>query len=181
MTFLGHVIAPTFEFVDPLDTNKVKNELSFGKVSYDFEYKERIVLKNTSEVAFSFFLKIQNDNRTPQGEFRISPQTDIVPEKGEKEIEISFVPKFIKKYETVMTIDIEGVGNDMLSIPIKAECQIPTVEISPTEKLEFGEAFLNFPDTRSIILKNVSDLKAKFHVLPQSEESKILAKYSVYP
>lgn len=25
MTFLGHVIAPTFEFVDPFDTNKVKN------------------------------------------------------------------------------------------------------------------------------------------------------------
>jgi len=26
-----------------------------------------------------------------------------------------------------MTIDIEGVGNDMLSVPIKADCQIPNV------------------------------------------------------
>jgi hydrocephalus-inducing protein len=37
-----------------------------------------------------------------------------------------------------MTIDIEGVGNDMLSVPIRAECQIPSVEVSPIEKLEFG-------------------------------------------
>ena len=79
MTFIGHVIAPTFEFVDPLDLNKVKNELNFGKVSYDFDYREKIVLKNTSEVAFSFFLKIQNESKVAQSEFKISPQTDIVP------------------------------------------------------------------------------------------------------
>jgi len=68
-----------------------------------------------------------------------------------------------------MTIDIEGVGNDMLSVPIRAECQVPSVEVSPVEKLEFGEAFLNYPETRIVTLKNNSDLKAKFHVLPQSE------------
>ena len=53
--------------------------MNFGKVSYDFDYKERIVLKNTSEVAFSFFLKIQNDSKVAQSEFKISPQTDIIP------------------------------------------------------------------------------------------------------
>ena len=36
-----------------------------------------------------------------------------------------------------MTIDIEGVGNDMLSVPIKADCQVPNVDISPAEKVEF--------------------------------------------
>lgn len=34
-----------------------------------------------------------------------------------------------------MTIDIEGVGNDMLSVPIKADSQVPTVDISPPEKV----------------------------------------------
>lgn len=34
-----------------------------------------------------------------------------------------------------MTIDIEGVGNDMLSVPIKADCQVPTVDIFPNEKV----------------------------------------------
>lgn len=30
-----------------------------------------------------------------------------------------------------MTIDIEGVGNDMLSVPIKPDCQVPSVDITP--------------------------------------------------
>lgn len=37
-----------------------------------------------------------------------------------------------------MTIDIEGVGNDMLSVPIKADCQIPNVQITPSEKVQFA-------------------------------------------
>lgn len=80
-----------------------------------------------------------------------------------------------------MTIDIEGVGNDMLSVPIKADCQVPHVDISPSEKVEFTEACLNYPETRTIILKNHSDIKAKFAIVPQSEESKVLAKYTVSP
>jgi len=44
-----------------------------------------------------------------------------------------------------MTIDIEGVGNDMLSVPIKADCQVPHVDITPSEKVEFAEACLNYP------------------------------------
>jgi hydrocephalus-inducing protein len=127
MTFLGHVIAPTFEFVDPNDSLKVKPEISFGRVSYDFDYKEGIILKNTSSVEFTYNLKILSDNKILQNEFRITPQSGTIPEKSEKLIEIEFNPKSIKKYETVMTIDIEGVGNDMLSVPIKADCQIPTV------------------------------------------------------
>ena len=67
-----------------------------------------------------------------------------------------------------MTIDIEGVGNDMLSVPIKADCQIPNVEINPSEKVEFAEACLNYPETRIIQIRNYSDLKAKFQVIPQS-------------
>jgi len=80
-----------------------------------------------------------------------------------------------------MTIDIEGVGNDMLSVPIRADCQVPHVEISPAEKVEYAEACLNYPEIRTIVLKNHSDIKAKFAVVPQSEESKVLAKYTVEP
>ncbi len=66
MTFLGHVIAPTFEFVDPNDSLKVKPEINFGKVSYDFEYKEGIILKNTSSVEFTYNLKILSENKILQ-------------------------------------------------------------------------------------------------------------------
>lgn len=80
-----------------------------------------------------------------------------------------------------MTIDIQGVGNDMLSVPIKADCQVPNVDISPSEKIQFAQACLNYPETRTIVLKNHSDIKAKFSIVPQSEESKVLAKYTVVP
>jgi hypothetical protein len=82
MTFLGHVIAPTFEFVDPNDTLKVKPEISFGKISYDFEYKEAIILKNTSSVEFNYNLKIQSENKILQNEFRIVPQSGTIPQKS---------------------------------------------------------------------------------------------------
>ena len=68
-----------------------------------------------------------------------------------------------------MTIDIDGVGADMLSIPIRADCQVPNVEILLADnKLDFSEAFLSHPEIRSFKLVNKSDLKAKFQVLPQS-------------
>ncbi len=66
MTFLGHVIAPTFEFSYPNDTLKAKPEINFGKVSYDFEYKEGIILKNTSSVEFAYNLKILSENKLLQ-------------------------------------------------------------------------------------------------------------------
>lgn len=168
MTFLGHVIAPTFEFVDPNDTLKAKPEINFGKISYDFDYKECIILKNTSSVEFNFNLKIQSESKILQNEFRILPQSGTIAEKSEKLIEIEFTPKSVKKYETVMTIDIEGVGNDMLSVPIKADCQVPNVDITPAEKVEFAEACLYYPETKTIILNNHSDIKAKFNIIPQS-------------
>lgn len=80
-----------------------------------------------------------------------------------------------------MAIDIEGVGNDMLSVPIKADCLVPHVDISPAEKVEFAEACLNYPETKTIVLRNQSDIKAKFSIVPQSEESKVLAEYTVVP
>lgn len=42
--------------------------------------------------------------------------------KETKIIEVKFTPRSAKKYETVLVLDIEGVGQDMCSLPIKAEC-----------------------------------------------------------
>jgi hypothetical protein len=33
MVILGHVIAPTFEFVDPRNPSQTKPEINYGKVS----------------------------------------------------------------------------------------------------------------------------------------------------
>ena len=88
----------------------------------------------------------------------------------------------------VLVVDIEGVGQDMQSIPIRAECEVPQVEIrtdgESTDKLDFKNVFLRHPETQSIKIINLSkhkELLAKFNVLPQNEDTKILAKYQVDP
>lgn len=59
----------------------------------------------------------------------------------------------------------------MYSLPIKAECQVPTVEIrtkgkheSGKDTLDFGDIFLRDPDTYKIILSNTSNLAAKYYI-----------------
>lgn len=79
----------------------------------------------------------------------------------------------------VMAVDIEGVGQDMYSIPITAECEVPSVEIKPSEKLDFEHVYLRDSTTKTIQLINNSNLQAKYSILPQTEESKVLAIYEV--
>ena len=50
-----------------------------------------------------------------------------------------------KKYDMVMVIDIVGVGQDMYSLPIKAESEVPTVRIEPEHELLFEDVFLRNP------------------------------------
>ena len=53
------------------------------------------------------------------------------------------------------------------------------MELKPADRLDFNEVFLLDAATRGITITNNSNLKAKFQVEPQKEESKLLAKYKV--
>jgi len=44
----------------------------------------------------------------------------------------------------VLVVDLEGVGQDMLAVPIKAECIVPKVTVEPKDYLEFGQCFLRY-------------------------------------
>ena len=81
----------------------------------------------------------------------------------------------------VLVVDIEGVGQDMLAIPIKAECHVPEVQIFPKDSLEYGHVFLRFPYCQFVEVYNRSKLRAKYEVLAQEEQSKLLAIYKAEP
>lgn len=68
--FIGHVIAPTFQF----DVERI----NFGAVSYSFQYTEKIRLTNTSTVAFTYNLRIPGDGKLSSKEFEIEAQKDTV-------------------------------------------------------------------------------------------------------
>ena len=58
----------------------------------------------------------------------------------------------------VMVVDIDGVGQDMYSLPIKATSEVPLVKIEPLKQLNFSTIFLRNPDYQQIILTNDSSL-----------------------
>ena len=48
----------------------------------------------------------------------------------------------------VLVVDLEGVGQDMLAVPIKAECLVPKVRIVPSDYLEYDKCYLRHPKTK---------------------------------
>ena len=41
----------------------------------------------------------------------------------------SAMPLYIQVYEYYITVDVEGVGEELLSIPLKADCQVHHIEL----------------------------------------------------
>jgi hydrocephalus-inducing protein len=66
----------------------------------------------------------------------------------------------------VLVVDLEGVGQDMLAVPIKADCKAPTVTINPNDYLEYDKCFLKHPKTQEIEIVNNDNLLAKYEILP---------------
>jgi hydrocephalus-inducing protein len=50
----------------------------------------------------------------------------------------------------VLVVDLEGVGQDMLAIPIRAECLVPKVTVMPKEYIDYDKVFLKHAKTMDI-------------------------------
>ncbi len=73
-------------------------------------------------------------------------------------------------YDNVLVVDLEGVGQDMLAVPIKAECKVPRVRIEPENMfIDFEKVFLRHKQPMTITIINEDDLKAKFEIMAQDE------------
>jgi hypothetical protein len=47
----------------------------------------------------------------------------------------------------VLVVDLAGVGQDMLAVPIKAESLVPKVRVTPVDFMEYGTVFLRHKKT----------------------------------
>lgn len=81
-------------------------------------------------------------------------------------------------YDMVLVVDLEGVGQDMLAVPIKAECLVPKVRVLPTDFIEYDQCFLRHPKTRRIEIINDDIFNAKYEIVAQDEQSKRIAIYT---
>ena len=191
----GSVIGPTFHFDVP--------RLKFGTVSYGFTYKKSCKLINTSMISMEFNLRAPDDgvgltavdiaksfmdlsseigNRnhdfnTPSIEFEITPQKGVLLPASEIEIVISFTPLKALKYESVIVVDVRGVGEDILSLPLSAKCVVPVIEVM-NPVLDFGRCFIRHTYERLIELSNSTDLPAKYELMTQVDDDDCLITYS---
>eukprot|EP00937_MAST-01D_sp_MAST-1D-sp2_P000047 g47.t1 len=166
--FKGHVVGPTFHF----DVE----ELDYGIVSFDFLKTKTLTLMNTSEIEMRFALRVPQDGTMLKKEFNIEPQNGTLAAGARQSIAVDFTSQTVKKYDYYLTVDVAGVGEGLLSVPIVAECQVPDVRVEKDD-VEFGECFMRYPYQQTLTLVNESDLFAKYEVVEQDEYSQAVASY----
>ena len=169
----GHVVGPTFHF----DCSNI----DFGVVSYDYLHESKMRLVNSSKIAMVFNLHVPQDGTYLKKEFNVEPCEGTLAPGQHMDILLEFIPSSVKVYDYSLVVDVFGVGDVLLSIPISAECIISPVQLNNRE-IDFGECFIRYPYEKQISLSNISDIvHTKFEVLPQQNYTKSTATFEAEP
>jgi len=57
----------------------------------------------------------------PPKEFEIIPSSGTLQSKSDIKLTVNFISNTIKKYDMVLVVDVENVGEEVLSLPITAK------------------------------------------------------------
>ncbi|GMH58813.1 hypothetical protein TrST_g5240 [Triparma strigata] len=171
--FKGNIIGPTFHFdVDTID---------FGLISYEFLHTKNIMLYNTSEIPMNYSLCVPQDGAFVKKEFSIEPSSGTLEPGQQQQVQVDLISTTVKEYEYSLRVDVEGVGENLLSLPIIAECKVPKIVIKNKE-VPYGDCFIRFPYTEELILVNDDpDLSAKYEVIAQDPATTAIASYETIP
>ncbi|XP_019738776.1 hydrocephalus-inducing protein homolog [Hippocampus comes] len=189
LTFRGCVIGPTFHFS--------VSELNFGDVAYGFPQTEMCSLVNTSFVPMSFSLRVvgdgmgspsvtsdqqvcelcrnnwqgstAHDGSTMPVEFTVSPAVGSVRAMADVSIKVSLCSNTVKHYRMALVIDVEGVGKEIMALPIIARCIVPEIMVE-TPVVDFQKCFLNHQYEKKVRLTNQSALPVCYGMLEQEYE-----------
>jgi hydrocephalus-inducing protein len=190
--YSGSVIAPCFNFDVPklkfglVSYGKISSlsmktfffvarQNSFHLFWQGFKYSQSCILYNTSLVPMAFNLRALSDcesTRTFENEssssnfkeFSIVPSTGTIPPQSEVKINVEFIPRFIKKYETSLAVDVDEVGDEYYLLPVTARSNVPNI-ILLTPSIDMGRCFIQYAYSASIRLSNETTLPARYHIL----------------
>ncbi|GBG33770.1 Hydrocephalus-inducing protein-like [Hondaea fermentalgiana] len=195
----GNVVGPTF------DVNVA--EFAFGRIAYGFANTREFVISNTSEIPMEFALRVPGDGKFDEPEFVVTPSAGTIEAGQEQNVTLTFTSRTVTRYQMDLVIDVINIGQAQRTIPIQAECAVAAVGVhagAPLEApqdgfqavipdgedyggsdssregdlhLEFGPCFLRYPYTRQLLLRNTSDVRARFEIVPQDEATLPLASY----
>ncbi|XP_043935458.1 hydrocephalus-inducing protein homolog [Protopterus annectens] len=195
VTFRGCVIGPTFHFSMPA--------LNFGDVSFGFPQTLTCSLSNTSLVPMTFHLHVPGDGPGDQSitsfdwvsdsgrrsrrnmeqrrikpkEFTIIPDHGMLRPQGLIDIQVTLCSNEMRQYELALVVDVDGVGPEVLAVPIIARCIVPHVNLlNPV--IELGRCFLRYPYQHMLKLANETDFPACYGVIPQEFEDQPAVVFS---
>ncbi|XP_069028847.1 hydrocephalus-inducing protein homolog [Embiotoca jacksoni] len=189
LTFRGCVIGPTFHFN--------VSELNFGDVAFGFPQTSTCTLYNTSFVPMTFGLRVLGDGwgspsvssatqvsdvsrknwrghtaadlHPRPAEFTVSPAAGSLRAMSDVTIKVTLCSNTVRKYWLALVVDVKGVGEEVMTLPINARCVVPKIVVE-TPALDFQRCFLDHPYEQQVRLTNHSDLPACYGVLDQEYE-----------
>ena len=172
----GSVIGPSFHFdVTTID---------FGTVSYDYLHTVTLTMVNTSSIPMDFSLHIPQDGLSfMKKEFNITPSVGKLLPSESIDVLLEFIPTAVKVYEYSLCVDVLGVGDRLLSIPVLAECIVSSVKLDlPARELDFGNCYLRYPYEKSFLISNLSPtVHTKFEVMAQLKQTKAVVSFHTEP
>ncbi|NXF94149.1 HYDIN protein, partial [Eubucco bourcierii] len=197
ITIRGCVTAPTLHFDVPC--------LQFGDVSFGFPQRLSCRLTNASLVPVAFTLRVPGDGaaepsvsvpsvaqvldnshpsrrkrakgRLSPCEFTISPRRGTIRALSFVDIQVTLCSNTVGMYELALVVDVDGVGRELLSLPLTARCVVPALQVADPV-VNFGRCYLQFPAQQVLTLVNNSDLPGCYGLLPQKHQKAAAVLYS---
>ncbi|XP_034061831.1 LOW QUALITY PROTEIN: hydrocephalus-inducing protein homolog [Gymnodraco acuticeps] len=189
VTFRGCVVAPALDFN--------VSEINFGDVAFGFPQTLAFTLYNTSFVPLNFALRVLGDGtgspsvtslkqayevsrinwecgadrglRAQPVEFTVMPAAGSMRSLSDVTIKVTLCSNTVKTYRLALVVDVEGVGEEIGTLPIYARCCVPDIVVE-TPVLDFERCFLDHPYEQRVRLTNSSPLLACYGMLDQEYE-----------
>ena len=77
---------------------------------------------------------MQIKERVPEQDAGVDPARSLVLPPGETtRVTVTLTPMAVKQYDFYLVVDVPGVGEALLSLPISAECLVPDVSVAEPE------------------------------------------------
>jgi hydrocephalus-inducing protein len=113
-----------------------------------------------------------------QREFTIQPASATLQPRESATVLVQFTSNTLQSYAGYyLSVGVEGVAEELTTLPISATCMVPTVTLQ-TETLQYGSCFLRYPYTQRIVLVNKDPVPARYELLPQDEQTAVVAAFS---
>lgn len=158
--FSGQIIGPTFNF----DCD----ELNFGMVPYGFLNTKYVNIINTCEIPMKFNLRIPEDGTMLKRQFDIIPSNGSILPHAKKQIKIEYLSTVLRENRSTLVVDVEGVGDALVAIPIRAVTVAPTITLAKTE-IRFGDCFIGYEYCERLELVNSTSMSSKYEIILPEE------------